>query len=460
MTNGMYLPRTSRGSIAWPAIPGPDAAKRLAVLRQLEVNQWRRPDEIRRGQFLQLNSLLRHAKATVPFYGQRLRDAGLTGKRPVGPEDWLRMPLLTRQDIQKAGDKLRSTAPPRDHGEITKASTSGSTGMPVTVFGTAATKFFWEVLTLREHLWQGRDLMGTMAAIRRVSDGSAAYPKGLSLPQWGAAVAQVFDNGPIHALEIESSIAQQAEWLSRINPDYLRGYPTNLLSLTRYCESHGVKLPRLKQCLTFGELVHPHVREACRETWGVEIADSYSSQEVGYMSLQAPGHEHQLVQAEFALVEVLDRDGRPCSPGEVGRVVVTSLHNFAMPLLRYDIGDFAEVGEACPTGRGLPVLKRILGRERNMLVDREGNEYWPAFGVKTMTKIAPIRQFQLAQVSIGKVEARLVPERPLSEAEITGIREHLTTRLPGSMAVELKMLDDIPRSAGGKYEDFVNECRR
>ena len=373
MTGKPCSPRSSMKSIAWPAIPGPDAARRIAVLQQIELNQWRSPEEIREGQFSQLNSLLRHVMKTVPFYRQRLLDAGLTGERPVEPEDWLRMPLLARGDIQKAGDSLVSTAIPREHGKTSKSSTSGSTGMPVTVIGTAITSFFWEVLTLREHLWHGRDLMGTMAVIRRIPNGKAAYPKGLSLPQWGPAVAQVFDSGPIHALEIESSISQQAEWLARIDPHYLRGYPTNLLSLARYCDSHGVKLPNLEQCLTFGELLQPHVREACREAWGVEIADSYSSQEIGYMSLQAPGHEHHLVQAEFALVEVIDRDGRPCGPGEVGRVVVTALHNFAMPLLRYDIGDFAEVGEACPTGRGLPVLTRILGRERNMLVDRSSS---------------------------------------------------------------------------------------
>ena len=95
-----------------------------------------------------------------------------------------------------------------------------------------------------------------------------------------------------------------------------------------------------------------------------------------------------------------------------------------------------------------------------MLVDRDGNEYWPAFGVKSLTKIAPINQFQLAQVAADRVEARLVPERPLTEAEQTEISTHLAERLPGTVTVLLKFLDEIPRSAGGKYEDFVNETRR
>ncbi|MEO3429856.1 AMP-binding protein [Pelagibius sp. CAU 1746] len=432
---------------------------RLAILQQLEANQWRSAEEIRSLQFRQLNRLLRHVAKTVPFYRRRLDGCGLTGERAVTPEDWLRMPLLTRADIQQAGEELISDELPPEHGKTAKASTSGSTGMPVTVVSSHLNQLFWEVVTLREHLWQGRDLGGSMAVIRRIPKG-ASYPDGFTSKHWGAPVESVFPSGPLHALEIDTSVAQQAEWLTRVNPTYLRGYPTNLLSLARYFQDNGLELPRLKQCLTFGELLHPHVREACREAWGVEIADAYSSQELGYISLQAPGHEHQLVQADFVLLEVIDRDGRPCKPGEVGRVVATSLHNLAMPLLRYEIGDFAEVGGPCPTGRGLPVLTRILGRERNMLVDREGNEYWPAFGVKSMTKIVPLRQFQLAQVAVDKVEARLVPERPLSEDERRRLVTHLSERLPGTVSVELVLLEEIPRGAGGKYEDFVNETKQ
>jgi phenylacetate-CoA ligase len=460
MSQALNLPRTEIESITWPAIPGPDAARRLAVLQQLETNQWRTADAIREGQFHQLNELVRHAARTVPFYRQRLREADLAGERPITPEDWRQLPLLTRSDIQTAGDSLVSTAVPRAHGQTSKASTSGSTGMPVTVIGTGVTRFFWEVITLREHLWHGRDLAARMAVIRRVRGGAAAYPQGLVQPQWSPAVASVYASGPIHVLDIEASVAQQAEWLARTDPHYLRGYPTNLLSLARHCARHGVQLPNLRQCIAFGELLQPEVREACRDTWGVEIADTYSSQEIGYIALQAPGHEHHLVQAEFALVEVLDRHGRPCGPGEVGRVVVTGLHNFAMPLLRYDIGDYAEVGGPCPSGRGLPVLTRIMGRQRNMLVDRAGNEYWPAFGVRSMIAIAPIRQFQLAQVAVDKVEARLVPERPLRADEQAELRAHLAARMPASVTVELKLLEDIPRTAGGKYEDFVNETLR
>jgi phenylacetate-coenzyme A ligase PaaK-like adenylate-forming protein len=96
--------------------------------------------------------------------------------------------------------------------------------------------------------------------------------------------------------------------------------------------------------------------------WDVPLTDLYAADEAGCIALQCPDHEHYHVQSESVLVEVLDVEGRACAPGAVGRVVVTTLQNFAMPLVRYDIGDVAEAGDPCPCGRGLPVLRRIARR--------------------------------------------------------------------------------------------------
>jgi phenylacetate-CoA ligase len=102
------------------------------------------------------------------------------------------------------------------------------------------------------------------------------------------------------------------------------------------------------------------------------MVDMYTCQEAGYLALQCPDHPHYHVQSENVLLEVVDDQGLPCAPGEVGRVLVTSLNNFATPLIRYEIGDYAEVGAACSCGRGLPVLKRIMGRYRNLLTLPDG----------------------------------------------------------------------------------------
>jgi phenylacetate-CoA ligase len=157
--------------------------------------------------------------------------------------------------------------------------------------------------------------------------------------------------------------------------------------------------------------------------------------------------------------EVLDGE-RPCQPGEIGRVVVTPLHNFAMPLIREEIGDFAEVGEPCPCGRGLPVLKRVMGRVRNLVTLPSGAQHWPLIGGRGLTEAAPIRQFQLVQTSLEHVEVRLVVHREITSQEEASVKDVIRDRLRYPFELTVTYHDEIPRGPGGKFEDFRSEIPR
>lgn len=180
-------------------------------------------------------------------------------------------------------------------------------------------------------------------------------------------------------LGLSVDIDEQLRWLVRESPDYLLAHAVNVQALAERSLELGLVLPRLKQARTYGEMLRPEARGIVRKAWGVEIADSYSCEELGYPALQCPQCDFYHVQAESVILEILGDDGIPCKPGEAGRVVWSSLHNFAMPLLRYAIGDYAEAGESCDCGRGFPVLRRIVGRQRNMLVRPDGVRHWPSF---------------------------------------------------------------------------------
>ncbi len=141
---------------------------------------------------------------------------------------------------------------------------------------------------------------------------------------------------------------------------------------------------------------------------------------------------------------------------EVGRVVVTSLHSFVTPLLRYDIGDYAEVGDICPCGRGLPVLKRILGRTRNMLTYPSGDQIWPVVRPSHYSQIAPVRQVQMLQTSRESIEVRLVVASPLSIRHEETLARAIHESLGYPFQLDFKYWDQIPRSPGGKFEEFIS----
>jgi phenylacetate-CoA ligase len=429
-------------------VPDVEGSAILALQFQLELSQWYRPGQLRALQNRQLDALLAHAHATVPYYRERWAGLHQPGE-PATPGRFSRLPVFARSELQAHFDALKSTAVPPQHGAVTEVRTSGSTGQPVRLLKTSLTDFIWQAVLLREHHWFRRDLQAKAAAIRQgVSEGETSG--------WGPEQA-VFQTGRVATLGIRADVATQLAWLERHQPAYLLTYPSNAEALARVSLERGTRLPKLREVRTFGELLGPETRAICREAWGAPVCDSYSAVESGYIALQCPAHEHYHVQSESVLLEILDDEGKACAPGEMGRVVVTTLHNFALPLIRYDIGDFAEVGPPCPCGRGLPVLQRIVGRQRNMLVTADGKRYWPALGTRKIAQVAPVIQYQLVQKDFRLIEARLVTARALTPAEEAGVRTVLAGGLPPGLEIKVTRCDSIPRSAGGKFEDFVSE---
>lgn len=439
--------RSAVPGIDWPAIGRDGAAHFQALLFQMERSQWLSPAQLGALQLRQLRPLLRHALATVPHYAGTLR--GLDIDR-LDWEAFRALPLLTRQDLQAGFEQLGSSAVPPGHGKVTQGQSSGSTGTPVRFLQTSVTQLFWNVLTLREHLWHQRHFGGKFAAIRtKVEDGR--------WPDWGIPVAPVFHTGPAVILNLRTDVARQLDWLAQEDPDYLIAKPSNLAALAELALRHGRRLPGLRQARSYGEVLQPAVRSAVRAAWNVEVADTYSCEETGYVALQCPRHEHYHAQSENVLVEVLDEAGRPCGPGETGRVFLTLLHNFAMPLIRYGIGDYAEVGAPCDCGRGLPVITRIHGRLRNMIVLPDGRRHWPSFPAEMWSAVAPIRQFRLIQRHPENIEINYVMDRDLTPDERSRLESALAERFGHRFRMAWKRVDAVQRGPGYKFEDFVSE---
>ncbi len=161
------------------------------------------------------------------------------------------------------------------------------------------------------------------------------------------------------------------------------------------------------------------------------------------MALQCPAGEHFHVQSETLYLEVLRPNGQPCEPGEIGRVVVTPLHNFATPLLRYEIGDEAELGDSCSCGRGLPVLRRIVGRTFEHVTMPSGLRRRANSGYYRLSGIPAVREFQIVQRTLEKIEVLLVLARPLTQNETADIQDMLLYEFCGEFSFVLTPCDHI-----------------
>jgi phenylacetate-CoA ligase len=446
--------RSSIHDIVWPAVVTGEGSGLLAMAFQLEQTQWWSAQDLQAHQYRQLAALLRHARATVPWYEERFEGAGLTGGEPPTPESWLRIPLLTREDIRLRLSDLACGRAPPGHGNIRQNRTSGSTGEPLEVITTQVSGLVWESLAFRSNLWHERDFSGRFVAIRSgryARDPLAVY----DLPTWGPIAPPIHEAGPMTIFHHTMPVPRQAEILESQSPHYLLTYPSNARALCRYARQRPLRLPDLRAVHTYGEPLTPDVRAACRETWGVPVQDVYSCEEAGFLAVQCPRHEHHHVQSESVLVEILDEQGRPSLPGQVGAVVLTPLHNFAMPLIRYSIGDYAEAGEACPCGRGLPVLKRVLGRGRGRVALPDGRRAWPDIGA-IWAAIQDVEAIQLVQRDQDRVEVRFAREEPLSPSEEEASCQRIHRALGHPFHLTFTREDTIARQPNGKYETFFD----
>ena len=427
----------------------------LSVLFQIENSQWWPADEIRRHQFKQLKPLLGYAIQHVPYYRDLL--GGGVNAHTMTEADWSNIPVLTRDMLQKAGARLHAEKVPPQHGQARLQRTSGSTGKPVETLGTDLTSLLWDIFTLREMFWHKRDLSGKLAVVRYTSDRRAVLPHGIKAENWSRPTAGLIKTGETVLVSIFTPISQLAKWLADRKFDYLLTHPSVIQGLALHCQKKGLQLPSLRQVISISEALPSSLRELCLEVWGIKLVDIYSTIELGYLAIQCPLHNHYHVQSEGVFVEILDEDGNPCKTGEVGRVVVTNLHNYASPLIRYEVGDFAEVGEPCSCGRGLPVLKRIIGRYRNLITLPSGERHWPKLGLVDLHEYAPVQQFQAVQKTLHDIEFRLVTPRPLSDAETDALHRRFSEAVGDSFNITMKLVKELKRSAGGKYEEFLSE---
>lgn len=405
----------------------------------------------------QLHSLLSHAMTHVPFYRERLRDAGFRADRPLTEDIWQSIPLLTRAEVQANADELLARTLPQGHGEVRESTTSGSTGMPLRVSKTGLVSLFWDAVTAREMLWQKRDLSRPWHSIRYFEGNTAAYPAGVRAPSWGRVSTVLGSTGPGFGLSISCDPGEQIDWLRRNPPSYLLTYPSNLEALLDAADTQERPFPGLQQIVTVAESLAPDLRSRCREQWGARICDIYSATEVGYIAVQAPQGDHYLVQEEVARVELLDQCGGEVAAGAEGQVVVTPLHNFAMPLIRYEVGDIARRGDPSPCGRSLPVIDRVMGRVRNMLIYPDGRKTWPLFADSLFRTVAPIRQFRVIQYASDRLELQVAVQRTLTEHEREALVGIIRSRLDHPFDVEVTEHGEIQRGAGGKFEDFRSE---
>ncbi|MDP1879329.1 MAG: hypothetical protein Q8K60_00140 [Parachlamydiaceae bacterium] len=419
-------------------------------LEQLKQAQWISSDLMKEFQFQQLALLIDHCERYSSCFVNRLKKANLTSNQFSKPTSFFKLPLLSRRDLQKYGNSLYCKKIPENHGAVYKTQTSGSTGEPVVVHKTGLNQLNWFATNLLDHIWHQRDFNQPLCAIRPTIK---TYTK---QENWGPPVNFLFKTGASLGLPITADIPQLAEWILAFQPNNLLVYPSTFKALKKYCTEHAISFIKLRHIRTIGETLSNENRNVEIPFLNAKVEDVYSSQEVGTIALECPHSGLYHIMEENLIVEILKENGEACKPSETGRVVITDLHNFATPLIRYDIGDYAEVGDPCPCGKGFSTLKKIYGRERNLMMLPDGSRHWPLTNFMNFREIAPIQQYQMIQRSLDVIEIRLVASRVITNNEETQLKIIIQEALGFPFNLYFTYFDkQIPIPSNGKFEEFI-----
>lgn len=418
--------------------------------RTLMSTQFLAPEKMAEYQRHLMEGLVRHARATTPFY----RDTGRLNVlfRPDDTIDWSRwheVPTFSRKDAQVHREALVAKRVPPQVGKIFSGATSGSTGEPFSHLHTELQAAGESALSERFYSWHQFDRSAPYARIKGSSRPDYGA-NGITGANWNLADA----SAPLHMLPIDATVDQQDAWLRRVDPKYLETF-TNLADILFERYQPQIESVQLDTFINMGEILRDHLRHKLANI-GIRAIDVYSSMEVGILAQECPHCGALHVASETSLLELIDDDGHAAAAGAAGRVIVTPFYSYAMPLIRYELGDRAIAARRdgkCPVT--LPALKEIIGRERQPFILRNGSKRWLPLR-SGLIDMVDYRQFQIVQTEIGRIELRVVSdlENPLKDP--AGLDALITDWMTEPTSVDVVKVDAIPRQPNGKIQDVVS----
>jgi phenylacetate-CoA ligase len=409
---------------------------------------------LRNYQLQLLECIVRHAYETVPFYRERLSPL-ITRRGHVDLTHWERIPPLTRRELRDNRDDMLSRAVPLDHGKFYRISTSGTTGIPVSVTATRLTDGIRRCANWRTHTNHGIDWRQQFAIALRRKPGQANWPEGSrARSPWGPPWLDP-PGPPRIQINGATPVDRIVEWLRRNKAAYFSSLP---ITLAAVAEERNARDIGLRRVFSFGMSVKQDHREAVRRSLGAEIVELYGSEDCGPIAHPCPECDRLHIQAELLFVEIVDNKGKQRSTGDIGRVLITVLHNFAQPLIRYEIGDLAAFGEPCACGRAHAVIGNIPGRSRDMFRRPDGTRF-AGFTIDGMFPAQlGVKWWQIAQTGVENFEVRVVSSREPTAADQRWVEGRLRLSWNWQCSIILKRLVQIPYKPGQKHIDFVYEA--
>lgn len=417
------------------------ALRRLMDLRR---NVWRRPAELEAIQVRKLRALVQHAYAKVPYYRRLFDEAGVQPERIQSIEDLAQIPITSKADLRVAKGEM--IAEGLDLARCRVVRTSGSTGMPLTLY-----------------INEQEKLQRTLVNLRILSENGFRFTDSLAYigdPRHFPTLRYWFQRLGIlrrHYLSIFDDPRDQLEQLQRHEPAVLYSYPTQLALLAKLVIERGMRCLRPKLVFTSAEVLIPQARRLIQQAFGVDPVDVYGCIEVGDIAWQCPEHTDFHVNSDALIVEII-QDGHWAAPGERGEIVVTSLDTLTLPLIRYRLGDVGVwSSQPCPCGRSLPILRELAGRQDDFVILEDGRTFSPRlFTLILRSLVEEIAQYAVRQTQPDKLLVQVVAGPGFTRCTPETIVKQIQKQVGQGLEVKVEVVTEIERDRSGKIRSVVS----
>lgn len=409
------------------------------VLRDSFLRSARAPiEETLRQVNLDFIQLIQHAAANSAYWRAKLPTELVTGGVDAIARNLNRFPISTRMETQESFEESKIYIPGSEDSDYFIATTSGTTGQPVRVLKyhpTYAAEY--DAITLLEWRWFRRDISKTLVRLR---------PSGreLKTTTWGDLAKYLGNPGAVYEFPASGKNNEfLIERIQELKPTYLYGLPASLTNLIKTMKLTGQEISGIEQVQTAAENLMPWQRELICSTFGAKVVDRYSTEEFGYLAMQCPKYEHLHVISPSVYIEIINDQGEPCEVGEVGQVLITGLHTFAMPLIRYAVGDLAAWGEPSDCGINWPILEKIVGRIHDFQELPDGTTRRISFVTTNFIKLPQLREYQVILLNDAFVVITTVVQE-FSPEEVAAIKTEIATKVDIDLPVHVLQTDQVP----------------
>jgi len=414
----------------------------------LERTQWLKREQILHLQQARLRALLKHSYENVPYYHRLFKERGLTPSDIKTVEDLKKLPILKKTDIRRMSQQLIARNIPKR--EMIQSHTAGTTAQPLIFYTTREDLSWGRAAMFRAYSWAGYELGEEYALVW-----------GLTADEVKNALFRIKNvikrqTALLSSLDVsERSIRSFVKRLERFRPQFLRGYSSCIYMLAKYLSAKRISPPNFKAIFTTAETLLPGQRRVIEEAFRCGVYDFYGSCEVSSMASECEEHTGYHVQSENVIIEFV-KHGEQVAAGETGAVLVTNLHNHAMPFIRYDIGDTGKPSdEICPCGRGLPLIKSLEGRSNEWFVTGDGS----LVALKDFGGIynLPVKMFQIIQRSYDEILIKIVKDEGYSDKDTDFIINNMTYYVFPKLKIKVEIVDSIPPAKSGKKRYLISK---